>query len=396
MDDEPTEAAPDTTVCHTCLSEPEYLTEFIRNRASERSCSYCGKTARRSRAIPLETLMGVIRPAVMEEYEDAAESVLYDSREGGYQMTTHTTEEVLYDLGVFSQSDRLMTDIADSLPDYAWVRRDPYSLSRFDALQFGWAAFSQLVKHHTRFLFFRRPPRLLVSHDEIQPGQMLDELGSLVNELGLVSTIPAGTTLYRVRQHKASVRPHDLASLGPPPEECARYANRMSPAGISMLYASFDPLTAAAETLNRHKLTLAMVTTAEIQTTRQIRVLDLTRLPPIPNVFDPTVSRDKRHLIAFIHSFTADLTKPVTPDGREHIEYVPSQVVTEYFRFRFRTEARQRVKGIEYPSAVRPGSASLVLFIGAKECAPVDVLGRPTQPDIRLARYDSRPLRGHP
>ncbi len=61
--------------------------------------------------------MAIIQETVAGEYEDAANSVPYDSREGGYQLPTLDTNEVLYELGLSSPADALMKDIAESLPD---------------------------------------------------------------------------------------------------------------------------------------------------------------------------------------------------------------------------------------------------------------------------------------
>jgi hypothetical protein len=49
---------------------------------------------------------------------------------------------------------------------------------------------------------------------------------------------------------------------------------------------------------------------------------------PFPSLFD----EQRRHLragLSFLHDFAADLAKPIEKDGREHIEYVPTQIVTE-------------------------------------------------------------------
>lgn len=47
-------------------------------------------------------------------------------------------------------------------------------------------------------------------------------------------------------------------------------------------------------------------------------------------------------------------------DGREHIEYVPSQVVTEFVRSR--STEKDKIDGIRYPSAVQSGKVSYVFF----------------------------------
>ncbi|HYU54291.1 MAG TPA: HEPN-associated N-terminal domain-containing protein [Gemmatimonadaceae bacterium] len=384
------------TVCGVCLSEPDYLSNLIAANATATECSYCGRVTEEPSAMLMEDLIDVISGAVSEEYEDAADSVPYESAEGGYQMTTYTSDELLYGMGLFSRSRELMRDIADALPDYAWVERDPFGLSRYDALQFGWEEFCRQIKHVTRFMFFRRRRRTIQSHDDIRPYEMLSELGSLIKELGLVTVLPLGTILFRVRQHVGTVHPQTLSELGPPPTENAVHANRLTPAGISMLYAALDPVTAAKETLNRRSKRLRWATTAEIETLRDLSVIDLTALPPIPNIFDREFTRDQRQAIAFIHSFTEDLTKPVRKDGREHIEYVPSQVVTEYIRYRFLDADRERANGIVYPSAKDPIGRNVVLFYDSDDCSPIDLLGTARGAPLRLRTSRERGVTGHP
>src|SRR5882762_5563173 len=117
------------TVCGLCLSEPDYLSNLISTNATAQECSYCGRVTKQPTAMLMDELLEVISGAVSEEYEDAADSVPYESAEGGYQMTTYTSDELLYEMRVFSRSRELMRDVADALPDYAWVERNPFSLS---------------------------------------------------------------------------------------------------------------------------------------------------------------------------------------------------------------------------------------------------------------------------
>jgi hypothetical protein len=96
-------------------------------------------------------------------------------------------------------------------------------------------------------------------------------------------------------------------------------------------------------------------------TKRELRILNLTELPTYPSIFD----EEKRHiseLLQFLNKFVREISKPVAKDGREHVEYVPSQVVCEYFAKVFRTEENESIDGIAYPSAIRPGGTNIVLF----------------------------------
>jgi RES domain len=96
-------------------------------------------------------------------------------------------------------------------------------------------------------------------------------------------------------------------------------------------------------------------------------VVDFTALPVFPSLFDG----GRRHLrapVSFLRSFVKDLAAPIKKDGGEHIEYVPTQVVTEYLRHVFRTEAGDRVRGVIYQSARNGGRNCCVLFVRNKGC----------------------------
>ena len=129
-----------------------------------------------------------------------------------------------------------------------------------------------------------------------------------------------------------------------------------------MFYASGDKLTAVKEVAHGVKYpAVAMVGT--FVTLKELRVLDLTNVPPIPGLFDRD-NREIRPACIFLNVFVEDLAKPVVKDAQEHVEYVPSQVVTEYFRHIFRDDDELPIHGILFPSAVNGGGMSCVLFFG--------------------------------
>ena len=136
-------------------------------------------------------------------------------------------------------------------------------------------------------------------------------------------------------------------------------AGRMNPAGISYFYCALQSGTAIAETVPSPPVTAAVAT---FETTREISVLNLCELPPLPSLFD-SAKRTEYEWLMFLHGFVAEISEPVRKDGREHIDYVPSQVVSEWFAQVFRPKGRKsRLDGLLYPSAVARGGKNLVLF----------------------------------
>jgi hypothetical protein len=335
-----------------------------------------------------------MRERIEMEYEDPANSVGYETAEGGYQLATTDTWDLLDELGLGNDlsAPNLHADLTNALGMAEWIHRDPYSLTEEQARRMGWQEFSDLVKHRVRYLMF--PPKknptgetVVTDPDEIamleemypdagvrprdevtDPADMLDELGDLFEKNGLFYTLPAGTLLFRVRIHSPANRPDNtMAALGPPSGEHARFSNRMSPAGVPMFYAAFDEATALAETAVRHDGKPAEQTTGTFRVLKDLTLLDLVNLPAVPSLFDDDQANLDRPALSFLHDFVEDLTKPIEKDGREHVEYVPAQIVTEYVRYRLGLKVGKQTVGIRYRSARKSEGIGCVLFYGGED-----------------------------
>lgn len=94
----------------------------------------------------------------------------------------------------------------------------------------------------------------------------------------------------------------------------------------------------------------------EFKTIREITVVDLTALPT-----DVSIWMDKWEGFAFLKSFHKDITQPLLKDAKEVIEYVPSQIFTEYLRWMFTDKQGRHVDGLMYKSC-KSKKANVVLF----------------------------------
>lgn len=354
-------------VCSDCIADP-FLEEKLKIEAVDQACSFCGA----SPSADLLVLLGEIEDFLKTEYEDPVHSLPYDSREGGYQGVVETGYELILDLlGPWFNSEDALAAVATAFADSYWCERDYFRLKHDERLKFGWERFSEQVKHRTRYRFFDLTFERSGSGDGVSPGQMLRELGTLFDRFNLFRVIPKDSTIYRARIHERGLKPSTSEQLGPPPKAKAVRSNRMSPAGISMFYGAFDEKTAAKETLDPTlcKCKFDVITVAEFHVRRDLLTVDLTRLPDSPSPFD----RDRRHLrrpLWFLREFGRELSRPVKRDGREHVEYVPTQVVTEFLRFRHRGADDRPIEGLVYNSARNGDKAAVVLFFGSKECGP--------------------------
>jgi hypothetical protein len=354
-------------VCRRCVGDGQ-LKAWVRENAESRECTFCGREGHGPIAADADLLVAFVSECLAVEFEDASEMVPVEG--GEYVFSTMTTEELLWNEGVLEEADEAFADyLVGHLPDNAWVPVDFFSLHPRETLTSGWERFAHAIKHETRYLFF--PPRQKdewEQHDEIRPEDMLSELGRVVRAHRLVRRLPVGTKLYRVRVHGVDVAPTTLEELAAPPVEACTRSNRMSPAGISMLYEAFDAATAIAETRDpetgRLRGTLA---TFELET--PARIADFVRLPRAPGLFTVGLTRRERGRLQFLHDFADEISKSVARDQFEHIEYVPTQVVTEYLRFRFGAPGRS-VHGLRYRSARQQGGVNLALFLGREDFVP--------------------------
>lgn len=111
----------------------------------------------------------------------------------------------------------------------------------------------------------------------------------------------------------------------------------------------------------------------------------------MPDLFNSD-QRWQRPALIFLYGFRDDFVKPVPKDGREHIEYVPSQIVTEFFRYRFHDEYGRRVRGILYPSVQVDRGNACVLFVSYEDCTDDWEFGEPLKPPFNLVGHETQEL----
>jgi hypothetical protein len=119
-----------------------------------------------------------------------------------------------------------------------------------------------------------------------------------------------------------------------------------------------DLATARAETF--HRAAQEYGTASEWETTKELLVLDLTRQHEIPSFYAAEASWERDEL-QFLQAFVANISQPIDRDT-DALEYVPTQIVTEYFRYIFRTEDGRPLDGILYPSARQAHGTCVLLF----------------------------------
>lgn len=341
-------------VCTRCVVDTA-LKEVLESRAWPGRCDYCG---RRGRVASVEALQEAVYATVWTYYHEPTDAgVPWD---GGFIINPIEIDQVLYELGLEGHSD-LLADIVDADMGNGWVAAANghwATAHEHEVLLSSWSSFEEVIKHKTRFHFGQIGEASTAGPQEIEPGRMLGVLGERLRPY--ICALEVGTVVYRVRIRSTKETWKPCASeLGAPPPDVAR-AGRMNPAGIPYLYMAFDMDTALREA-GVSSQTVGDVFVASFEVVAPLMVIDLTRLPKPPSVFD-VARKHEREGALFARGFVNAISRPVTKNGREHIEYVPSQVVCEYLAQVFRPEEGVRLGGLVFPSSVHENGKNLVVF----------------------------------
>ncbi|VVP37223.1 hypothetical protein PS893_04666 [Pseudomonas fluorescens] len=359
----------DTYVCERCIQDTG-LKKFVRRNRNPGTCTYCNRSVKVS---AMDDVIGhVVNSLCLEWGDPANEGLPYETREGGWQGNVYNIYELLYDVGPYC-SEEILDTIVGAIHDTGWCKKDPYSLPVHKMLVYGWQSFSRFITHTARFVFFKaiNTSYDCDQHDEMNPVDILETLGRVVRDLGLVNTVFAGEKIYRVRIVNQEDVKTQAMDLGPPPAKLANMPNRMSPVGIPMFYGAFDLDTSIREIYEPGSAKGKKVASGEFTALRNLRVVDLSKSLSIPSLFDPEL-QTLRNYYRFMNNFINDFTKPIERSDRAHAEYVPTQVVTEYFRHVYRTEDGGQIDGIIYPSS-KTGKKAIVIFADSAACIDAEV-----------------------
>lgn len=290
-------------------------------------------------------------------YDDNQEVIPGFKRIGEYVVPNELTnygsvDELMDGLDLVTDNEELNNDIKSCFSTGQWISSDIYDEDKSIKYANQWDRFVNTVTHRGRFTFLATPEfRIIIQEKKGHSDDILSVLSDLIIEQGLVKTLAKGTKLYRTRKVddvKAEYKFEDITS----PPDIFAFPNRMSPAGISMFYASFDKNTATNECVGGGSVGLIVGT---FETIRDLRVIDLTAIP------EQSFWVENWQENQFLHHFNENITKRVDPKDTNHLQYIPTQVFTEFLRYMFKDDKRQQVDGLIYGSS-KTQEKNIVLF----------------------------------
>lgn len=327
------------------------LSAAVQPYAVEGECLFCGRQdARQELVVPLEKVQQEVMEALWFYYESPENAeVPWD---GGWQGATvidspDAIESICFDAFDEKVEEGVKKALSDAIFGLEWT--DNRHGASLDAALWAWDQFVEDVTAESRFVFWPDLKEEELNGSSVPGRRSAQFLWSLLpyienSDLDLLVKVPAGSEFYRGRLvDDISNQMRTAKDLGPAPAEYAA-ANRMSPEGVPMFYGSASPETAIREIAAHGNGRYARV--GAFRNQRELTLLDLTREVVYPSLFDKS-SRDSSGIVRFFRSFSENVTAPLTPDRRPHMQYIPTQVVTEFFRW----VPRIKIDGIKLTSA---------------------------------------------
>lgn len=283
--------------------------------------------------------------------------------------------DVMSDFDLYTDNDKINQDIENCLYVDGWIRRDPTGLLMKDRMLFSWKAFASLVKTKMRYTFFRSEE--YYKDIDGTEYQSIDIIANISSMIGIIRReLPIGTKIYRGRPEDDKAPYSEFKDLTAPPRKYAKN-NRMNPQGISMFYGSLDRETPISEIRNYIDNTSKKIFLGQFETTKVLNIIDLCSIPT-PNFWIGDSGDWQKY--SFLIDFHNEISKPVNPND-EAIDYIPTQVFSEYLRYIQKTDNGKRYDGIIYKSSLT-GNKNIVLFYDNKTSEEI----------LRLKKIEPIPL----
>ena len=347
-------------VCASCFTD-RGLVGFVEQNSVSQSCSFCGSVGETAIAAPIADVSEHFLRCLFREYDLAVGQLVYD--DGRYWGPHWDTFELATDVLQleFPQGNEctLLEALFGEYFDQEWCPENAYGLDDLERPRYSWENFRKVVMHERRYFFMDNQGDPYEA-DVFSPAEILQTIFEYARNMGLFLEFPSGSRLVRVRKEGDGERYDSPGELGPPPYAAAEQANRMSPAGIPMFYGCDDDDTALLEVAEGP----GSYALGEFETKRPAILLDLTNIPEVPSLFEPVHDFQEvypRRELSFLHHISREISRCVKRDDRVHIEYVPTQVVTEFIRAKVML-GESRIDGIRYNSSVNKRHVSYVLF----------------------------------
>lgn len=343
-------------VCKKHIDD-KFISKYILENSELGLCTYCKKMLK---VIDLSEVLQLIVVGINYLYEDPVNSRYLDrDGEHGFHGDTFDFYDLWERLDLNINDYELSNDIFEYLENTSiYCEKNEFTSEEEDLIEL-WDHFKKIVKHKARFVFHFKS--IFSNYLSADPIEILHQVQSSITNLDLFINLPKGTRLYRCRQHDKKTKIKEAKDLASAPKNFAKTHGRMNPAGISMFYASKSKELTIKEVVDPLNIEKPYYSTGIFNPCEDLKLVDLTKVPLFPSIFDET-SNHYIEILAFLRGFINDITKPIHSND-SIIEYIPTQIVTEYIRF----NPKLNVDGVMYPSSKDRKFNNIVLFFNHEE-----------------------------
>lgn len=371
--------------------QDQYLNDIIKRHGRNGQCTYCGRKDivcdmmefGQHIAFKIGMYFSPIEDANLmladSFYDDDKEVIPGMRRIGPYVAPEGNTyyeskEEMMNNLSLYTDDAKLNSDIESIFTTEQWISKDFYEEDKNVKYSNQWDRFVDFVSKKRRFTFLASPEYISIVQEDGKKENILSVLRSLIIKEGLVVKLNSDTKLYRARRVDDIRKNYEFKDITSPPDASA-FPNRMSPAGVSMFYASFEKETAKKECVGEENQGLIV---GEFETKKDLLVIDFTKIPT-----EISFWMDDWQANQFLYHFNEKITKKISPNDKNLLQYVPTQVFTEYLRYMFKDVKGRAIDGMIYGSS-KTKERNIVLFCNQKDSEMF------VNTNVRIEKYVSK------
>lgn len=380
-------------VCSGCFEDPA-LRDWIRDHSSRAHCDFC--SAQSVAAVPLAKVVLRLMDCICLEYGSEQQDRFVSYHRFPFASAeSWSTGELLFDeIGLRLPNDRqgqLRSAMLQQIGDWIW-REVEWNTSEAEGcavLPHTWEQFCHVVQFQRRFFFVPgadTDPEAKFAYVNVR--EVLERLRSFCLHEGLFRSVPVGTLLYRAEFEGDQTGAIGRADLGFPLKRATRTHLVLNPSGIPALYAaeSIESILSACTEAGYYAI-------ATYRVKSRLSVLDLTGLSAVPSIFaGPESEWYRRRYLVLAHKLRNAMARPAKQGASAALDYLPTQVVAEYFRVSF----PGGTQGIRFPGMPLTAAPRLVLF---EECTSAKPnMKKPLQnlvlQHVEHVRWDPAPATG--
>jgi len=322
-------------ICYDCIND-KIITRLINEQNKVQECKKCGED---KPTIEFTELADMLDNVYRKYYKPGQESLMMLGIAASEQIIGDYPEEIIQEIL------EVDLDIAESLANYLHSE-ERYSVAKGATAMYEpgnkymeknisntklhkkWETFEDSIKFEQRF--FDDENKNLID-------QLFEDIKSYADQDVFTTELNISENddvyVYRARKAASKKQAEKIIeelpnSMGMPPKNKSK-GGRMNPPGISMFYGAFTKKTCINEV---RPVVGGLVVLAKFKVENKVRLLDLpkfehgqARISKFNSDYEEIMQK-----WSFFRDFHKLITKPVKP-AEKFLEYVPTQVVAEYF-----------------------------------------------------------------